>query len=359
VNDPVENHTAGPSGGPARGPLTTAAAILRRRWRKLLPVLLVLLVAGGAGQIAYARITELPEDAVLRFEDTVVTEEQLEERVEVLSALYGIQRPEGPQAEQFDRRAAKSLAVSLVLQDAAADRDVEIADAQVRRQLDRLVEQQLRGGREVFTRFLATAGIAERDVLDEIRRQMSTSELVQHVTSHVREPSDEQVRAAYTEHQGRMVTPEARRLRNIVVATEAQAQRVARAARAGQDFALLARTWSRDGSTRAKGGDLGTLTADQLDPDFAEVAFSAEEGAVFAPVQTRYGWNVGQVVNVVRPVRLSFTQVESELRAELRNRARLRMWRHYLSRLLEEADVEYADAYRPPAPEAPPAGVPD
>jgi peptidyl-prolyl cis-trans isomerase C len=134
---------------------------------------------------------------------------------------------------------------------------------------------------------------------------------------------------------------------------------VARLARRGGDFASLAATWSRDGSTRDKGGDLGIVTASQLDPAYAEMAFAAPLQTVFGPVQTQYGWNVGKVVALRKSQPLTLAQVDGELRAELQNRARLDVWRDYLGDLLETADVEYAGRYLPKDPDAPPADLPE
>jgi peptidyl-prolyl cis-trans isomerase C len=326
---------------------------------RFVAVVLGLVAVVAASGIAYAQMTDLPEDAVLRFDDRVVTQAQLEDRVDVLGALYGVQRPDGATGDQFDRDAAKSMAVSLVLEKEAADRDIEIADKAAQDQLDQLIEDQLTGGRDAFVDFLSVQGISEQDVLDEIKRQLATSRLVEEVTADVPSVSDDDVTAAFEDNGDRMQTPEARRLVNIVVESRTDADRVARLARAGGDFASLAATWSRDGSTRDKGGDLGFVTADQLDPAYAEAAFVAPLQTVFGPVQTQFGWNVGKVVGVRKSQPLTFDQVEGELRAELQNRARLDVWRDYLGDLLEAADVEYAAHYLPEDPGAPPADLPE
>jgi len=317
-------------------------------------------VLAAVGVLGYRAVSDpLPDDAALRYGDTVVTEDELQERVEILGALYGVQRPEGAEGKEFDRDAAKSMAVSLILESDIADHDIDVPERKAQDELDRLIEDQLVGGRQSFVDWLAEAGISEQDVLDEIERQLGTSMLVEQVVEDVPEVTEEEIRAAYDEHRDRMVTPEARQLLNIVVETERDAQRVVRAARSGADFADLAATWSRDGSTRRQGGDLGLVTADQLEPAYADAAFAALRGAVFGPVQTQYGWNVGKVVDVQPSQPLSFEDVRKVLAEELRNKARLDVWRDYLGDLLTDADVEYDDDYRPDDPTAPPSDLPE
>lgn len=319
----------------------------------------VLLAAGGLGWALVGDDGGLEAGSVLRFEDTLLTEEDLEARVEVLSALYGVERPEGQNAEDFDRAAAKSAAVALVLDADAEERGLEVSQKEVNDQLDALIEQQLVGGREEFVQFLATVGLSEQDVLDEIERQMLTAGLVQEVTADVPEPTEADARAAYDENRDRMATPETRRLRNIVVGSRAEAARVLRAAQRGQSFTELVQIWSRDQSTREAGGNLGTVSAMQLEDSYAEAAFTAREGEVFGPVQTRFGWNVGLVVEVEPSTPLGFDDVREQLLEELYSHDRLAVWRDYLGGLLEEADVQYAGRFRPDDPTAPPAELPE
>lgn len=315
-------------------------------------------LVGGVVAVAVARADALPEDAAFRYGDRVVTTDQLDDRVEVLGALYGVQRPEDDdKGGDFDRDAAKSMVVSLVLADAAAERDIVISDKEAQTELDKLVDQQLTGGRDAFVDFLSTSGISERDVLDEIRAQLATSRLVEEVTADVPDATKAEARTTYDEHEGEMVTPEGRRLVNIVVETRADADRVARLARRTGRLGPLAAAWSLDGSTRDSGGELGLVTRDQLEEAYADAAFGAAKGAVFGPVRTSHGWNVGQVTEVVAARPVSYADVEDELVERLTAEDRLEVWRDFLAERLEGADVEYADGYLPDDPDAPPADV--
>lgn len=333
---------------------------LRRRTR-IVGVLVVFALVGGVASLAYARMNDLPDDAAFRLEGRTVTVEALEDRVGVLVALYNLDRPaSGEAADAFDRTAAKSLAVSLILENEASDRDITIADKAAQTQLDALVEAQLQGGgRQAFVDFLSASGISERDVLDEIKRQLATSRLVEEVTGDVAEPTDEEVRAAFSDYQESLVSPEGRRVLNIVLGSRLEAVRVARLARGGKSFMALAKTYSMDGATRDQGGDLGVVAQDQLDPAYGEVAFAVEKDGIFGPVKTEYGWNVGKVIAIQPARELPYDEVQSQLRAELLNRDRLEVWREFLADLLTDADVEYAPAYLPDDPTSPPEGLPE
>lgn len=335
------------------------AATLRRRPGRALGVVAVV-TAVAVGVVFYVlRSDDLPEGAAFRYQARVVTEKDLSDRVAVLEALYGVKRPTDPAtARTFDRDAAKSMAVSLVLAHEAAKKDVVVSSKEAQTELDKLIDQQLTGGRAAFVEFLSTSGISERDVLDEIKSQIATSRLLADVTADVDPATAEQARRTYDQHRGQMVTPEGRRLVNIVVETRRDADRVVKLAEKSGKLAPLAATWSLDGSTRDKQGDLGLITKQQLDGPYADVAFRASKGEIFGPVRTSYGWNVGQVTEIVSAKHLRFKDVETQIRERITADARLKVWRKFFVSALKRADVTYAEAYRPKNPTSPPSATP-
>lgn len=322
-------------------------------------VLAVVVLSVGAGAAAYATLRDrgLADDVAFRWGGTSVTRGALDQRIQVLAALYGVKEPDAASADrdEFERAAAKSMAVNLIVTREARDRGIVIADKAASDQLDKLIDAQMTGGRDAFVQFLAQAGISEDDVLAEIKDRMATARLVEEVTADIPAVTVDEARAAYDERRDAMVTPETRHLLNIVVASKADAARVLRAAQSGEDFGRLARIWSRDGSTRSKGGDLGVVSADQVEADYATAAFGAPQGGLFGPVKTRYGWNVGRVVTINRPRQLSFAEVESQVRQALLEQRQVAEWTDYVGGLLRSADVEYADDLRPKDPDTPPS----
>jgi peptidyl-prolyl cis-trans isomerase D len=63
-------------------------------------------------------------------------------------------------------------------------------------------------------------------------------------------------------------------------------------ARSGEDFADLARQYSEDPGSGAKGGDLGYNARGRMVPEFDEVMFALEPGKISDVVQTQYGFHV-------------------------------------------------------------------
>lgn len=306
--------------------------------------------------------TWLADGVALRYGDRSVTVDELERHVDMLRALYGVEPPSGgKQMDAFREDTAKSYAVSLILDDAASERGIEIADKQARDTLSRFVSERLGPGPEAYSQFIGTladAGTSEEVVLDELKRRLAIAQLFDNVAGGRRAPTAQEVRTAFENRKDELATPETRRISNIVVETKDDARQVRQEIRDGTSFAVVASRSSLDGSTRDNGGDLGTLSANQLEPDYAKDAFNAAEGEVFGPVKTRHGWNIGQVTKIILAVPAEFDRVKADLKKRLRAEAALGEWRSWLGKRIVDADVHYADTYRPPNPNAPPETAP-
>lgn len=84
------------------------------------------------------------------------------------------------------------------------------------------------------------------------------------------------------------------RASHILVDTQSQAQELKTRINRGEDFASLARKYSKCPSGQ-DGGDLGYFERGQMVPEFENVVFNLPIGAVSDPVQTQFGWHLIKV----------------------------------------------------------------
>ena len=164
------------------------------------------------------------------------------------------------------------------------------------------------------------------------------------------EASDEDIAALYAQNVGDYEVPEKRRIRFLVVDTDniaetliiapdeiensynanidryttpgrvrashillglgdkdeetvrQQAEAILAQAKAGADFAELARQYSEDEGTAELGGDLDFFGRGQMVPEFEAAAFEMEPGTVSDLVQTAFGFHIVKVVEKVEEV---------------------------------------------------------
>jgi len=118
--------------------------------------------------------------------------------------------------------------------------------------------------------------------------------------------SDAQLRQLYDQNKAQFSQIH---VEHILLKTQAEAQKIADEA-TPSNFSELAKQYSIDPTVKQNGGDLGTVSATQLDPVFAAAALALKPGEISQPVQTQYGWHVIMLVSAqTQP----FEQVKQQL----------------------------------------------
>ena len=362
---------SGKSPGTEAGNGSSALGRRRMVWISFATFVVVVVVAvvvgvllrGADEETSPAGSADLGEDVALRLDGTRVSEAELANRVQVLSVLYGVEVPTDPdELDTFRRDTAESLASSIVIDQAAREQGLAVSADDVDATLDRYLQSRYADNRlEAFSQELGAKGITEQDVRDEISRQLNGQQLFLDVTADI-DVTESEAREAYQDDPRSWAQPEQRQLRYIALPHRVAAQRVLTTLRRGGDFATVARRQSADASTRDTGGELGLVTADQLDPAFARRAFQAAKGALFGPVETGQGWYVGQVQRVIA-ARSSYGALRKSIVDGLSSDRALRLWTDYVAQTTAEASITYAADYQPSAddessPTEGPGGVP-
>lgn len=79
---------------------------------------------------------------------------------------------------------------------------------------------------------------------------------------------------------------------NNLDSAKAEAEKIMRKAKSGEDFASLARTHSEDPGSKTKGGDLGYFGKGRMVPEFDKACFSNEVGDIVGPIKTQFGYHI-------------------------------------------------------------------
>ena len=94
---------------------------------------------------------------------------------------------------------------------------------------------------------------------------------------------------------------------------KAKAEEVLKRAKAGEDFAALAKEFSEDESNNTKGGDLEYFPRGSMVPEFEQAAFGMKPGEISDLVKTSFGFHIIKVLDH----RQATTRPVSELRSEI------------------------------------------
>lgn len=78
---------------------------------------------------------------------------------------------------------------------------------------------------------------------------------------------------------------------------KAEAEKILKRARSGEDFAKLAQELSQDKGSAMQGGDLGYFGKGRMVKPFEDAAFAANPGQIVGPVETQFGYHIIKVMD--------------------------------------------------------------
>jgi len=109
---------------------------------------------------------------------------------------------------------------------------------------------------------------------------------------------------------------------------------------AGEDFSVLAKSYSDDAGSAANGGDLGWVSRGVMVKSFEAVIFDLKDGEISAPFESQFGWHMAQVL-----AHREFDNTEAHNHAKVRDLIFQRKSEEehlsWLRKLREDAYVEY------------------
>jgi len=138
-------------------------------------------------------------------------------------------------------------------------------------------------------------------------------------------PTEADLKKVYEENRGNYVLDERRRARHILIplngdddaGARKQAESVLAEARAGKDFADLAKKYSKD-STATDGGELGFVQKKDFPGPFGDTLFGMKVGDIAGPVKSQFGYHLIKLEEIQAGEAKPFEAVRGELDAQYR-----------------------------------------
>jgi peptidyl-prolyl cis-trans isomerase D len=138
--------------------------------------------------------------------------------------------------------------------------------------------------------------------------------------------SPQDIQRYYEDNQQQYSTPEQIRASHILLKTEGKdeaavkkaAEDLAVKAKAGADFAELAKKHSEDESNNSKGGDLDFFGRGQMVGEFDKVAFAMKPGEVSDPVKTQFGYHVIKLAEKRAASQRPLAEVRGQIEDQIR-----------------------------------------
>jgi peptidyl-prolyl cis-trans isomerase D len=138
-------------------------------------------------------------------------------------------------------------------------------------------------------------------------------------------PTEADLKKLYDENRGNYVLEERRRARHILIPVNGdddagarkQAESILAEARAGKDFAELAKKYSKD-STSTDGGELGFVQKKDFPGPFGDTLFGMKAGDIAGPVKSQFGYHLIKLEEIQAGEAKPFEAVRAELDSQYR-----------------------------------------
>ena len=111
-------------------------------------------------------------------------------------------------------------------------------------------------------------------------------------------------------------------------------------ARAGKDFAALAKEFSQDPGSAVNGGDLGVFRQGQMVGPFNDVAFKLAPGSISDVVETEFGYHIIKVVEKQPARAVPLDEARPRIEEHLQNLNRQRETQTFVRNLRTKGKVE-------------------
>ncbi len=195
-------------------------------------------------------------------------------------------------------------------------------------------------------------GYTEASYRRHVERMAAAKAYLDRVRADAADVRDAEVERFYEENEDRLTLPEQVRVRHILLtwkpmgtqndraAIHKQMEPILDRARAGEDFAALAREFSEDSATKGNGGDTGFFNRGTMVPAFERAAFSLEPGEVSDPVDTVFGVHIIKLEEREEPRLLPLDDVREQLRDYVREEKMEAVVDAKIDELRAAADVE-------------------
>jgi parvulin-like peptidyl-prolyl isomerase len=315
----------------------------------LLLCALVLVIAGCGGGS-----DEVPADAVALVDGEEIAKSDYDALIAQAKQSYKNQKREFPAAGSQEFQTLRNQAVQFLVQreqfeQEAAERDVEVTDAQVDARLKQIQEQYFGGDKAKYEKQLKEQGLSETQVRNDIRAQIVSEKLFEQITREIK-VTDAEVKKYYEENKEQYGQPESRDVRHILVKTKAKADQLYEQLQNGADFAALAKQHSTDTGSKQSGGKL-TISKGQTVAPFDATAFALKKNVVSKPVKTEFGFHIIEALTDVKPAKTTpLKDVEQSIRQQLLQTKKNETMTEWVDDLKQDYEdkVSYAAGFNPP-----------
>jgi peptidyl-prolyl cis-trans isomerase C len=246
------------------------------------------------------------------------------------------------------RGALDQLITYSVLKQEAAARKFAVSDTDVDGQVASMQKQF--PTQAEFDKALAARNTTVEQLKADARIDMAINKMMEAEVAAAVAANDAEAKDFYDKNPDKFTQPESARASHILLMTEklddagkkaarAKIEALLKRARAGEDFAALAKANSDDGSA-SQGGDLGFFPHGRMVPEFDKAAFALKPGEISDVVTSQFGYHIIKLTEKKEASTVPFDQVKPQVLEYLTNQKKQQRVDSFIEEAKKRAKIE-------------------
>ncbi len=327
-------------------------------------------------------LTKISPDAIIKVNGEEITKSQYDKAFDKVVgnsvyAQYGIDLRKNPDnfiSLSIKQRLVNELIIKKLLEQEIKNRNIKVTQQDLESEYEKLIDKI--GSKEKFNELLKQSQVSQNDFKAELKEEITIQKLVDTLGNV--NVSDKDAEAYYKKNIKAFNYPDKVKSSHILISADpvqikdviigkaenknlskeeidkkVQEELDAKRKKAEailnqlkQDptlFAQLAKENSDDPFTANDGGDLGFLAKEQLQPEYAEAAFSQKPNTISELVTTPFGYHIIMVTDRMKAGVEPFEKVKPELKNYLEQQEKTQLLQKFIEKIKNEASIEYID----------------
>ncbi|MDX1692615.1 MAG: peptidylprolyl isomerase [Ketobacteraceae bacterium] len=251
---------------------------------------------------------QLLDRIVAVVDDDIIMESELIQRAATIRQKMRERNTPVPPTDVLLEQVLEQMVTENIELQLAERAGIRISDNDINETIKNIARQNNMTGDE-FRKALEEEGVSFRELRDQIKREMTITQLRQRRVANRIQVSDKDIENFLNSDLGKTNLAPDYRLGHILIAVpqsaspaekdaaEAEAYNLYEKLRKGADFAEMAVNHS-SGQNALQGGDLGWRKAAQLPTLFADTVLDMSEGEVAKPIRSPSGFHIIKVTDV-------------------------------------------------------------
>jgi len=248
------------------------------------------------------------------------------------------------------RKILNQLIMQEVLRQASLKESVKDFDKKLKQEIETIKEQFKTI--ENFKKYLPNKNMTNKQFKTYLTSRVQINEYLR--ANNILDPNipEEKIKEFYKNNQNSFKNEERMKLRHILLTVEQnatneakkevykEANKLREMIVGGEDFAKIAKEYSKSAEADKENGELGLITRGFMPKEFDKVAFTIKEGEISKPIETKFGYHIIEVIEKHGENITPYEKVRDFIRKYLQEEVTRKNMEIHLQKIRKEAKIE-------------------